>query len=116
MKDLRLENGDISFDQHGALVFTHNNQQTMQAVYIRIGTRRGEWFFDISFGVRWLELMKKGVPDSDIVSELRRVILQNPQVRSAEIEIFRGRQDRKTKINVVATLLNGKTAETQVVI
>ncbi|PIV98553.1 MAG: hypothetical protein COW42_13935 [Deltaproteobacteria bacterium CG17_big_fil_post_rev_8_21_14_2_50_63_7] len=69
MSDLLLGTAshDLELSADGDLQLVDEAEEVGQAAAITLDTQRGEWIYDLSFGVPWLEQILRKAPDLDTV-------------------------------------------------
>ena len=63
----------LSIDSDGRVETVDGVDETQQRAYLRLSSRQGEWAFDLSYGVPWLEIRAQHPPD---LGAARALILQ----------------------------------------
>jgi hypothetical protein len=76
MKDFKLENGDIVIGAQGDIEMTHGNDLTKQKLEMVLGTNIGEWFFNLSEGICFKNILGKKKDEDIIRGEVVRGIAQ----------------------------------------
>lgn len=61
--DLDMTSGDLALSASGDLLFVEDVEAVLQRVAQRLGTRLGEWAFDLTVGVDWLRAFQEAPPD-----------------------------------------------------
>lgn len=108
------ETGDLELDERKRLRTVERIEARKQRLRLRLGTRRGEWFLDNTFGVPWLELMEKGVDNRLIENEVRKALLADEEVKRVESLTLSRQPNRVLHIEFVLTLVNGETLAEEV--
>lgn len=108
------ETGDLELDEHKRLRIVDKIEARKQRLRLRLGTRRGEWFLDNTFGVPWLELTEKGVEDQMIENEIQKALLADEEVVRVESLSLSRQPNRVLHITFEVTLHSGEQVAEEV--
>lgn len=87
MADLLLDpqTGDLSVINNALSVSEEGSESISQRLKIRLRFFFREWILDRSQGTKWFEIiLKKGVEKFAADAEIRRVVLETPEIRTIE--------------------------------
>ncbi|MBE7682017.1 DUF2634 domain-containing protein [Paenibacillus sp. P13VS] len=109
MQSLKLENGDIQFDDTGELLLVEETEELAQCCEIGLGTRTGEWFLNPDLGIDFDLFRGKDVNEEEMRDELNRALLEDERIESVEEITFS--IDRRARVMTVAFVATGTNGE-----
>lgn len=74
--------GDTELDELHDIQEVSGKKELEQALWMRLMTNKGEWVFDTSFGVSWMELFSNKASPREFRTEIRKAIYEEKRVKS----------------------------------
>ena len=110
MKSLYLnENDDLDFDNMGNLKMVNGNDEVRQRIEISLNINEGEWIFDKTLGIPWIDLISdKDTKIYEIENEIIDEVESDDRVEEViEIESDLDTARRDLDVKFKAKLTNG---------
>lgn len=83
---ISIETGDLDISDNQVHLTQEGYESIAQRIKIRLRFFFREWILDRSKGTKWFEIiLRKGVTKYAADQELRKVILETPQVKSIQL-------------------------------
>ena len=107
MKNLKIENGDIVFNNLGKLIFIEDKEQKLQSILMRLKTIKGDLFYNIDYGRERLDNLKiTNSSISKIKSILADCLYQDDDINNFNL-INITRKERNIYIDLEIILKDG---------
>ncbi|MFA7468899.1 MAG: hypothetical protein WCY82_11650 [Desulfotomaculaceae bacterium] len=111
MKTFKIDvDGDIKIDSHENIVMVEGPDEVVQAYWLLLSVRAGEWFLDTRLGLDYSKIWDKPYNPARIRAELIKALHQEPRTREVvDLELDFDRQARKLAITFKVITNDGET-------
>lgn len=110
------DNGDVEIKNNKIVMTTSENELIRQKIQKVLSTNKNEWFSDAKEGINFQNILKKGVTEEDVKSELIDGLTQiDPSFIMTEFGMEIDDLNRALYVSFTATNDEGDTVETNII-
>lgn len=104
-----MNNGDTVVDND--LILVGGQEEMRQNLENRLSVNEGEWFLNLELGLKYKDIVGKGVTDKEIEFAVRECVMEDMRIKAVkDFKIIRDSVNRKADINF--TIIDGEGNET----
>lgn len=107
--------GDIEIDNLNNIKMIEGSGEVKQRTELSLKTNKGEWVFNLDFGISWLDYFNNRISQEKLIQEITRTLQDDDAIEDIDyVNIVEDEDSRSLKVDFQCTLTNGEQYQYEV--